>query len=539
MTVKLSEQKVSKIFRLYFQGFTQTAIAGKLGINQATVSFYITEFTAAVDEVGLEDAAKECGIMDIVKELHSLGAELKKSKLTAEEAKRGLKVAVVLEDCGVSQNNYKDAINSCIKVKNEGFLAAAVELHKIEESSGKSYQGIVKQAASLQAQVQQAEKKLAATEEKAGTVEEDLAALQQQKKGEEKNFNQVLQKKKMDLERLEKVENLAKALKKANITDKELDLYIQRHTQLNQANVPFNTFIQLLDATKVPIAIDGGKDLLKKLTEFSGLDETIISFKHKKQSLINETQDLDEKAKLKGALLVELTHLQTEKKGLEGAVSSLYQQQKSLNENLYKLNTDYKLLSQMVTTLTATVSQKQEEDKILDMTIEQKRKKVADLEELDMKRDTVVQELDEMGIRRKHVGRSWQAFEGFLGLVKAFSLEELRKAALSLPLIVEEAHEGKYSPEFLKNFIFSNLVGHVLEVYGCTSCGAKFTVDKPPIGDYFCPVNGTTHTVVIEKDATATLLKAMEEPNVVVRSIMATKNTPPEKQDSPAKKDST
>ena len=97
MTVKLSSTKISKIFRLYFQGHTQTAISGKLGVNQATVSLYLAEFTAMADEVGLQAAAKEFGIMEIVMEMHSLGAELKKSGLTAEDAKKGLKMTLLFQ----------------------------------------------------------------------------------------------------------------------------------------------------------------------------------------------------------------------------------------------------------------------------------------------------------------------------------------------------------------------------------------------------------------------------------------------------------
>lgn len=125
-----------------------------------------------------------------------------------------------------------------------------------------------------------------------------------------------------------------------------------------------------------------------------------------------------------------------------------------------------------------------------------------------------------METRKKLEGRRWEAFEGFLGLVKASSMDDVRKAAQTLPRIVEEAQDGQYSPEFLKNYILRDLVGHVLEVCRCESCGARFTVDKPPVGSYLCPVGGPAHTVVIDKDATATLAKALEEPIIKIGSTV-------------------
>lgn len=194
MAIKLSQQKITRLLRMYLQGFTQVAIAEKTKVNQATVSLYANEFTAMVDEEGLEAAAKEYGQMDVVKELHSLGAELKKSKLCVEDAKKGLKVAVALEDCGVPQDGYKNVINACIKMNDEGFLLAAMELHKIEESSGKSCKEIVKEASNAQTQTQQAKKELSATQEKVGIIKQTLAALLQQQASVGKDLQQQMQK---------------------------------------------------------------------------------------------------------------------------------------------------------------------------------------------------------------------------------------------------------------------------------------------------------------------------------------------------------
>ena len=92
MTQKLSPQKLSKMMALYFEGYSQSQIADKLKINQATVSLSVGKFSALAEQYGLEGAGKEYGIMDQVKALHSLAAELKAAKLTVEEAKVGMKM---------------------------------------------------------------------------------------------------------------------------------------------------------------------------------------------------------------------------------------------------------------------------------------------------------------------------------------------------------------------------------------------------------------------------------------------------------------
>ena len=94
--------------------------------------------------------------------------------------------------------------------------------------------------------------------------------------------------------------HLSGILKKACVNDQDVDSYIERQNLLNKANISIDMFTQILDVVKVPTALDGGKALLKKLTEFDGLNEAIIVLKQDKQSLSGQVQDLDEKAKLRG-----------------------------------------------------------------------------------------------------------------------------------------------------------------------------------------------------------------------------------------------
>ena len=100
----------------------------------------------------------------------------------------------------------------------------------------------------------------------------------------------------------------------------------------------------------------------------------------------------------------------------------------------------------------------------------------------------------------------WEVFENFLGLVKLGALTELEKFAEVLPSLLKQVKQGEYSPELLTKFILRKLTGDILQLLRCTSCQAKFTVDKPPkLDSYQCPICGLSHTVITDKDALAIL----------------------------------
>lgn len=397
----MSPSKSTRILRLYFQGLTHSALEEKLKVNQSTVSLYISEFTAMAELEGLEAAAKEYGVMNIVQELHSLGAECKKSSLCVEDAKKALKVAEVLDECGVPEDSYKDAVQTFIKLNNEEFLAAAMELHKIEESSGKFFNEIVKEASITQTKTQQANKELAATQEKIGMAKQTLAAVLQQQTVTEKELQQFMQKTGVYLQRLEKVENLAMTLKKAGITDNQIGWYIQRQNLLNEANISIEVFVNILNAAKVPTAAVGGNSLLKKLTEYGSLDGTVVAIKQKKQLLENDVKDLDEKASLKGTLQTEIRHFQAQKDELESSVAMIYARYDYMFKLVNNLEAEYKSRSDYMTALTAAIAEKQEISQSLDQNIASKQQNVIDLTTLEAKRDAAVTEFADINLQTK------------------------------------------------------------------------------------------------------------------------------------------
>ncbi len=148
MPQKLSPYKLSKMMALYFDGYSQSQIASKLKINQATVSLHVSKFKSLTEQEGLQAAAEEYGVMDQVEALHSLAAELKKAKLTVEEAKASLKMVNQLQHLGVKEEDYKDLIQVCTKMKDEGYIDDAVKLSKLENASGMTHGELVAQSAS-------------------------------------------------------------------------------------------------------------------------------------------------------------------------------------------------------------------------------------------------------------------------------------------------------------------------------------------------------------------------------------------------------
>jgi rubrerythrin/predicted transcriptional regulator len=500
MTIKLSSSKISRLLKYYFQGLPQLNIAGKLGINQATVSLYIGEFSAVVDEEGLETAAKEYGIMDVVQELHSLGAELKKSSLTVEEAKRAFKVAVVLEECGIPEEEYKNIITTCTKMNNDGFLESAMELNQIEESSDMSYQAIVEQASACKTQIEKDKKELQSMQEEITQIKQALATWEHQKVDAGKELQKYMDTVKMNFKRLEKVESLTLILNKSNITDKEIDSYIERQNLLNKAGLSINMLNQILNAAKIQIAVDGGKSLVKKLTEFNGLDGAVLNLKQEKQSLLSETKDLKEKAALKGSIQADVTHLETQKKGLYAEVSRLQSIMQTTEFNIQVLKQDENALSSKVSYLKATVSKNELIIKNQNQEIKTKQDKIADLAALESKRNDAADELATLNVKAEAKKKQLMILEAFEGYMQSTDLDKQEKFVAVLPQILEGAKQRKTSPDFLRGYILKELTGGTMEILKCTTCGVRFSTDKPAgfLG-YQCPVCGV-HECTLDKD---------------------------------------
>jgi len=133
MTVKLSQQKISRLLKYYFAGMTQPATAQKLGIDQTSVSLYAKRFNERAAEIGLLAAAKEYNVYKEVSELRNLSVEMQKYNLTTEDAREGVGIIKAFSKLGVPTDQHTKLIQVAKKIDNPGFINASLELVRIEE----------------------------------------------------------------------------------------------------------------------------------------------------------------------------------------------------------------------------------------------------------------------------------------------------------------------------------------------------------------------------------------------------------------------
>jgi len=382
MAQKLSPYKLSKMMALYFEGYSQSQIANKLKINQATVSLHLSKFKAMAEEQGLKAAAKEYGIMDEVESLHSLAAELKKAKLTVEEAKVGVKMELLFQKLGVKEQDYKDLIQACTKMKDEGYIDDAVKLNKLEQSTGMTHEEIVAQSASTYEHLKKAQQDLNTATGKLNTTKGELASIEEQKELANQDLKKHMQQIGVDMNRLKQVEGLALALKEGGISDKELQDYVQRQQVLNKAGIGIDTFVLILEKAKVLTSQDHGEELLQMLSEYDDLNKAKKTLQAKVQSLEKEAHGLEQQAKLKGKIEGEIAKLKAEKASLEAYVTQLYDQKNTLDH----IQSEVSSLAEKKAMLGHETAELETYKGLLSDDIKSKEQKTSDLKELESKK---------------------------------------------------------------------------------------------------------------------------------------------------------
>lgn len=523
MTQKISPQKIFKMMALYFDGYSQSQIAEKLKINQATVSLSVGKFSTAVEQYGLEAAGKEYGIMDQVKALHSLAAELKEAKLTAEEAQVGLKMVKVFHHCGVKAEDYQDLVQACTKMKSEGYIDSAVKLNQLEKSMGMTPEEIIAQATSTSQQLKQTQAQLQNVTVKLNAVKEELVAIDTQKKKASQDLTTHMKQIGVDMNRLKLVETLAITLKEANIPDKEIQHFIQYQQLLSKDGIGLEIFMEILQQVKLATFHDGGKELLKTLTEYNGLFQAAKALQIKVEGLSKQVAGLEEQAKFKGKIEGEVVKLEAEKASLEAYIAGLHDQKNELDH----IKSEVSLLTEKKANLEHEISELEVYGGSLADEIKSKEQKVSDLKDLELKHSALIQSLSEIEVKVKYDERRWKIFESFLGFVQSSSpLPELENFIEVLPGLLDSIKHGKFSPELLRRHILQQLAGPELQLLKCTSCQARIIIDKPPnmLGTYYCTCCGLSHTVVVDKDALAILKAALSAPKkqdlIVVQQVI-------------------
>ena len=529
MPQKLSPYKVSKMLALYFEGYSQSEIANKLKIHQSTISLHVAKFEYSSEQQGLEAAGEEFNVMNEVEALHSLAAELGKAKLTAEEAKIGVKMEQLFQQYGIKPEDHKYLIQACKQMNAEGFISSAVKLNQLESSTGMTYQQVIAQFASTYKQLEETKENLQIVTGKLNASKDKLADINKQKMAASQDLETHLNKIGVDMNRLTLVEDLALTLKKANISSEELGDYIQRQQLLNKAGISLDTFVAILEEAKTLTSLDQGKGLLQMLSKYGGLTEAVKVLQTKVQSLDKQVDGLEQKAKLKGEIEDDVVKLKAERTSLETCVAQL-----STDKNtLAQIQMEVTSLMEKGAILKQEITNMEEYKALLSDDIEAKENKVSNLQELELKHDAVSANLSEIEAKEACEGTRWEMFESFIGFIKSSSFEEVEKFIEVMPHFLSEAKQGKYSPESLRNMMLRNLTGDTLQLLQCTPCHVRFVVDKPPLSykGYDCPICGLSYQVKVEQEELEILKAALATPKPQI--LVAHLVTPEDKKPTP------
>ena len=510
MTHKLSPHKASRIIELYFSGFSQPEIAGRLKVDQSTVSIYVTRFKHLADEKGMEAAGKEFDMVDEVQALHSLGEELKASHLTTEEAKAGLKMEGLLRECGIKPGQYKDVVQACVKMKAEGFIPAAARLAELEAGTGLGYMELVARCESAHEQLGKTEEDLQAVTAKLGQVKGEVAIMEKQKESAGQDLKSRMEQLGLDTKRLKKVEELAATLKETGVSDEELEDFTQRQRLLAEAGITLDVFAAILQQAKALTSHDQGKGLLEKLSEYGGLTGALEELKDQIQPLGKQAQGLEEKADRKRQLEGDVATLRAEKAALEPCVKQLAEEK----DELARTRVRVEALQKKEDALEADNREKEARRDLLASELDTLQQKAADLQEVEKQAETASARLAEIRSEIQAAGTRWEIFEGLLGFIGSTSLTDIEAFLRFAPRLVEEAKKGTYSPDALKRAVLDGLTGGMLKSLVCDSCGAKFDVDSPPktFSDYECPACHRSYSVKVDRDALQILRPALAPP---------------------------
>ncbi|HUV52205.1 MAG TPA: hypothetical protein VMW64_03930 [Dehalococcoidia bacterium] len=467
--------------------------------------------------------------MQEVIELRNLAAELKKSRLTVAESRTGLRVLDMLKSHGVAEDAFGDLIESAKKMKSEGFIESAMELSRLERASGLNYQQVCTSYQSRYKQLQQADNDLAGKKSELERSESASIAAETKRKAAESRFESYLKETEMDMKRLQKVEPLALVLKKAGIQDNQLDDYIQRQQLLDRSGISLNLLSSILKQANVVTAHDGGKTFLDMLIHYGGLATAIEVLQDKIKALEKNADGLDQKIQIKKGTEADLLQLRKQKASLEKEVAQLSTEKEGLTWQKKALQKDINSMTQQKTELEQDISGQQKlgqslciENESLSGEIKTKRDQLSDIEQLQVRRSTVLANIAEIEEKLAQRRKQQDVLDSFIGLIDHPSFDELEKFAGFVPHLINEAKQRREPPQSLTNYVFEKITARKLKTQRCNSCYATFAADKPPKNTlgYCCPVCSSTLVRENYTEESTVLKEALDKPQVyrIVRS---------------------
>ncbi len=414
--------------------------------------------------------------MDRLQSLHDLGAELREEKLTVKEVKAALKVHSLLQGYGVNEESYSEVILACTKMHSDGFAAAAQELANMENTTGLNYQALMQQCHTANDNIVKTEKKLSALETDLKNTKHALADMKKERNLAAEKLKSMMDNLGFNMRRLESVEKLALALKKAGVNDNEVRNYVSRQQEIDKSGIGLDILTEILKEVNVSTIPDQGKGLLKMLSEYGSLAEAIKELNARMHELEKQTGVLEERKKLKEELEDYLAKLRTKKASLEKSLAHLSDEK----ETLTQLQKDVKSLNDKRTMLEhdIIVMKKHKED--LSEETEALQKKISNLKGLEVKHDSLSAGISEIEAKINSSRTELDVLHSFLGFIEPSSFHQVDEFVSQLPTLLADARQRIYSPELLRDFILKELDGGKLHILKCSSCNARLFVDKLP-----------------------------------------------------------
>ncbi len=243
MTVKLSQQKISRLLKYYFAGMTQPAIAQKVGTDQSTISLYARRFSERAAEIGLLAAAKEYDLYTEVSELRNLSVEMQKSNLTTEDARQGVGMIKAFSKLGVPTDQHTKLIQVAKKIDNAGFINASLELVRIEEKEQISYEKAVNKYSTVVSQLPLKEDELSRVQTRIDSLNHSIA----KRDGDLRNLEAAA--KRIQLEHTERKTRLEQEYtarwRQLDVRQKDIEEVAQLKARLGKDNLDIATLVQL------------------------------------------------------------------------------------------------------------------------------------------------------------------------------------------------------------------------------------------------------------------------------------------------------
>ncbi len=175
MSVRLSQQKITRLLKYYFAGMTQPFIAQKLGIDQSSVSLYAKRFSERAAEIGLLKTAKEYNVYKEVSELRNLSVEMHKLNLTSNDAKKGTGIIQAFARLNVAPEQHSELIKVCKKINDPEFIKTALELVRVEKRENISYEGVILKFETIHSQLLLKQNKLTRTQTQLNIINRSIA----------------------------------------------------------------------------------------------------------------------------------------------------------------------------------------------------------------------------------------------------------------------------------------------------------------------------------------------------------------------------